>query len=268
MLHFRISSSVLVLALLVTTTLAFAGPQPCDVEGLIGVSSIGGVETPRREAFAIGAQRFLVSGPMAPAVQASVGQHLAVRGLVCRQVAIGGEALPRFEVGELRLTRCDITQSPVRVIGPVQVQKDHATVGQMSFVAAGPLAGALGALSGLEVELTGIQDPAKSGSLLVTSIGRRDLTKRAGGCFRVDESVLETLSEDAIGRYSLVHPGTPSGVCDGAGPKVKSAGLNKATGNFEIVVETFGGVAGMSLGNEILYVYDSRGAFMVEKKVC
>jgi hypothetical protein len=263
----RIAVFTTILATFITALPLLAGPEALELEGRVTRTTIGGVETPSRTAYAIGARRFVVSGPMAAALDASVEQRLTVRGLAYAQMAIGAEALPRLEVFELRLTSYDLDQNSVRLLGTVKVQKGLAEVDGMTFSPEGPLAQALLALTGLEVELTGVKPlaatPSARPSVFITSIGRRDLTKVATA--QLAPAIMDRVIQDAIGRYSRIYPGTPAGVFDGAGPALKTAELDKSTGQYRVVVETFGGIIGGSMGNEQLYLYDAQGKLVEEQ---
>ncbi len=263
----RIALITILVATLVTSLPLLAGPELLDLEGRVSRITVGGVETPARTAYAIGARKFVVSGPMTAALDASVEQRLAVRGLAYAQMAIGCEALPRLEVVEIRLTSYDLDRNPVRLLGTVKTQKGQAEVDGMTFTPEGPLAQALMALSGLEVELTGVKPltatPSACPSVFITSLGRRDLTKVATA--QLAPSIMDRLIQDAIGRYSRIFPGTPAGVFDGSGPAVKTAELDKTTGQYRVVVETFGGIIGGSMGNEQVYLYDGQGRLVEER---
>jgi hypothetical protein len=79
--------------------------------------------------------------------------------------------------------------------------------------------------------------------------------------------VLSTVSFDALARHATAFPGTPPNVLDGIASRVKTAGYDTATARFQVVVETFGGIAGSSLGNETLYFYDQQGTFLSSRAV-
>lgn len=74
--------------------------------------------------------------------------------------------------------------------------------------------------------------------------------------------VLSAVCTDALARHATAHPGTPPDVLDGIASRVKTAGYDAATARFQVVAETFGGIAGCSLGNETLYLYDKQGTFL------
>ncbi|MBI3892951.1 MAG: hypothetical protein HY303_15630 [Candidatus Wallbacteria bacterium] len=263
---FSIRRIILPLALIASVPLGAFASELLELEGGIRKVTVGGVETQAQKGFAIGNQIFIVDGPMAPAVEASVGQHLAIKGLVYRMAGIGCEAAPKLIVGEMALARFDAAATTFHVSGCLKAASGKVQIGGKSFTPAGPLAAAVLALNGCEVEITGEKNPVRmpetADSIVVTSIGKRDITKAAAAS---GVRTLDTVRIDALGRYSKVHPGTPEGTTDGTVPRVKTSGYNTVTGRFQVVVETFGGIAGISLGHEMLFIYDAQGQFLTSQ---
>ncbi len=176
-----LKNSIIALALVVSAPMIAVAGELFELEGGIRKVTIGGVETAARTGYAVGNQVFVVDGPMAPAVEASVGQHLLVKGIVYRRMGIGGETAPKLIVGELALARVDTSAATFRVAGCLKSNKVQVQIGSLSFKPAGPLASALLALDGCEIEITGEKNPvpvpAAAESIFITSIGKRDITK-------------------------------------------------------------------------------------------
>ena len=73
---------------------------------------------------------------------------------------------------------------------------------------------------------------------------------------------LAIATKDALARFSRVNPGTGDQVADGCGPKVKSTKVNRQTGEITVVCETFGGFAGMWMGDAVSYLYNAQAGFI------
>ena len=76
----------------------------------------------------------------------------------------------------------------------------------------------------------------------------------------VPHSPIERATSDAVARFTKVHPGTGAGIPDGTAPRVKST--RAEGGKITIVCESFGGIAGMWMGDGISYTYNSDGIYV------
>jgi hypothetical protein len=75
------------------------------------------------------------------------------------------------------------------------------------------------------------------------------------------QAALEKARTDAVARFSKEHPGTGAEVADGTAPRIKTERTDSA-GGITVVVESFGGIAGMWMGDSISYSYASDGSFI------
>lgn len=74
-------------------------------------------------------------------------------------------------------------------------------------------------------------------------------------------SALERARTDALARFAKEHPGTGADVADGTAPRIKTDRTDSA-GGITVVVESFGGIAGMWMGDSISYSYAADGSFI------
>ena len=74
-------------------------------------------------------------------------------------------------------------------------------------------------------------------------------------------NVVAKAKNDAIARFAQVHPASGSEVADGTAPRVHGTTTN-AQGQIVVTCESFGGIAGMWMGDSISYTYSADGMFV------
>ena len=72
--------------------------------------------------------------------------------------------------------------------------------------------------------------------------------------------VMTRVQSDALARFEKVHP-SMVGIPDGCVAQIKSTERD-TTGNVVVTVESFGGIAGMWMGDAITYTYSVEGHFL------
>lgn len=74
------------------------------------------------------------------------------------------------------------------------------------------------------------------------------------------KDVMNKVQSDALERFSKIHPGMGQ-IPDGINPEVKDT-KRDADGSLHVTCESFGGIAGMWMGDAITYSYNAQGAFV------